>query len=30
MVNPIKGISPDGQSSDIVCVARGEHAVFQL
>ena len=30
MVNPIKGISPDGQSSDIVCVARGEHAVFQF
>jgi len=30
MVNPIKGISPDGQSSDTVCVARGEHAVFQF
>lgn len=30
LVNPIKGISPDGQSSDTVCVARGEHAVFQF
>ena len=30
LVNPIKGISPDSQSSDTVCVARGEHAVFQF